>query len=79
MSYLYYCGSTISGPWFEYKDFMQMIRKEGDFKEVPSTLKAGLSRYFNAWLFAATGTILAQFFDEKFTVTKEFAYDYNMI
>ena len=25
MSYLYYCGAAISGPWYEYKDFMDMI------------------------------------------------------
>ena len=25
ISYLYFCGAAISGPWYEYKDFKQMI------------------------------------------------------
>ena len=45
MSYLYYCGAAISGPWYEYKDFKQLIHKEGDFKEIPSTILPALTRF----------------------------------
>ena len=79
MSYLYYCGAAISGPWYEYKDFKQMIHKEGDFKEVPNTVIPALTRFVQAWMCVATGAILAQFVDEKFTLTEEFANDYNLL
>ena len=45
MSYLYYCGAAISGPWYEYRDFKQLIHKEGDFKEIPSTILPALTRF----------------------------------
>ena len=78
ISYLYFCGAAISGPWYEYKDFKQMINKEGDFKDVPSTWKAAITRFLHAWMCVATGAILGQFVDEKFTLTEEFANDYNV-
>ena len=58
MGYLYFCGAAISGPFYEYKDFIQMIRKEGDFKNVPSTTKPALIRFSHAWMCVATGAIL---------------------
>ena len=27
-SYMYFCGACISGPFYEYKDFMHYIRRE---------------------------------------------------
>ena len=33
-SYMYFGGSAISGPWFEYKDLMQCYRFEGHYKDV---------------------------------------------
>ena len=59
MSYLYFCGAAISGPWYEYKDFKQMISKEGDFKDIPSTVKPALLRFVQAWMCVATGAVLA--------------------
>ena len=78
MSYLYYCGAAISGPWYEYKDFMDMIHQRGDFKEIPSTIKPGLIRFAHAWMLVATGAILAQFADEKFALSDEFVNDYSL-
>ena len=78
ISYLYYCGAAISGPWYEYKDFKQMIAKEGDFKNVPSTIKVGCMRYIQAWGCVASGAVLAMYFDEKFALSDEFANEYNL-
>ena len=78
MSYLYYCGAAISGPWYEYKDFMDMIHQRGDFKSIPSTIKPGLIRFAHAWILVATGAILAQFVDEKLALTDEFVNDYSL-
>ena len=78
ISYLYFCGAAISGPFYEYKDFMQMIRKEGDFKNVPSTFKPAMLRFANAWMCVVSGAILAQFFDEEFLVSDEFINEYSI-
>lgn len=59
MSYVYFCGGAISGPWYEYKDFIQMIRSEGHYKNVPSTLIPALTRYVNAWMCVGAGLCLA--------------------
>jgi D-alanyl-lipoteichoic acid acyltransferase DltB (MBOAT superfamily) len=46
LSYIYFCGAAISGPWYEFKDFDAMIKLEGDFKAIPSTWRPALRRYF---------------------------------
>ena len=69
MSYLYFCGAAISGPWYEYKDFRQMIKQEGDFKDIPSPIWAGTKRYIEAWLRVATGAVLSIYIDEMFPTT----------
>ena len=49
-----------------------MMAREGDFKNVPSTLKPGLTRFFHAWGCVVTGAILASKVDEKFMISEEF-------
>lgn len=34
MAYMYFCGSSISGPWFEYKDLYDFMRAQGHYKNV---------------------------------------------
>ena len=79
MAYLYFCGAAISGPFYEFKDFQQMMAREGDFKDVPSTLKPGLMRFLNAWMCVASGAILASLVDEMFMLTPEFLNEYSIL
>jgi hypothetical protein len=46
-SYMYFCGSAISGPWFEFKDLMQLLRVEGHYKDIhnESTFLPGMSKF----------------------------------
>jgi len=55
-----------------------MMAREGHYKDVPSTVKPGLTRFLHAWMFIATGAILASLVDEKFMLTQEFLTQYNM-
>lgn len=55
-----------------------MIAREGDFKDVPSTLKPGLIRFCQAWLCVATGAFIGAFVDEKFMLTEEFLNEYSI-
>ena len=72
LSYIYFCGASISGPWYEYKDFHAWINLEGDFKNVPSTWKAALTRYITSWLCVAVGSGFNHFFPKDFMLTDEF-------
>eukprot|EP00354_Favella_ehrenbergii_P011334 CAMPEP_0170456514 /NCGR_PEP_ID=MMETSP0123-20130129/4119_1 /TAXON_ID=182087 /ORGANISM="Favella ehrenbergii, Strain Fehren 1" /LENGTH=280 /DNA_ID=CAMNT_0010720009 /DNA_START=564 /DNA_END=1406 /DNA_ORIENTATION=+ len=54
------------------------MSREGDFKDVPSTLKPGLLRFLHAWLCVATGAILSDYVDEKFMLTEEFLAGYGI-
>ncbi len=55
-----------------------MMAREGHYKSVPSTLKPGLIRFANACMCIVTGSILAQFVDEKFMLTDEFIQGYSI-
>ena len=55
-----------------------MMAREGDFKNVPSTLKPGLMRFAHAWGCVLTGAILASQVDEKFMLTAEFLNEYSI-
>ena len=55
-----------------------MIAREGDFKDVPSTLWPGLSRFAQAWMCVVTGAILGSFVDEKYMLTQEFLEGYSI-
>jgi len=50
-----------------------MIDREGNYRNVPTPVKAGLTRFIHAWLAVLLGAVLSQFFDEAFILTKEFA------
>ena len=44
MGYMYYCGGSISGPFFEYHDFIEFIELKGRYSKIPSTIVPTLSR-----------------------------------
>jgi lysophospholipid acyltransferase len=48
MGYMYYCGCTIAGPFFEYKDFINFINKKGHYTHIPKTYVATLIRFSQA-------------------------------
>lgn len=55
-----------------------MMAREGDFKDVPSTLKPGLVRFAQAWGCVVTGAVLASYVDEKFMLTTEFLTGFSI-
>lgn len=55
-----------------------MTAREGDFKDVPSTLWPGLKRFAQAWMCVGTGAILGSIVDEKFMLTQEFLEEYTI-
>lgn len=72
LSYVYFCGAAISGPWYEFRDFNAMINRQGDFANIPSTWRVAVKRYFEAWACVAVGAFFAYYFPVKFMLTDEF-------
>ena len=69
---MYYCGGTISGPFFEYVDFIQFIEKKGHYKSIPSTIIPTIKRVAVAfsiqllWLTNIVFVALTAAFDDAF-------------
>ena len=72
MSYMYFCGGAISGPWFEYVDFNAYCKSEGRYQKIPSTWWPALKRFGQAWCFVGWSIVLSQVTDEKIYVTDKF-------
>ena len=46
---MYFCGATIAGPFFEYKDYINLIEKKEEYQKIPSTVLPALKRLFTAF------------------------------
>jgi hypothetical protein len=45
---MFYCGGTIAGPFYEYKDYINFIERKENYVSIPSTIIPTLKRIFNA-------------------------------
>ena len=48
LGYLYYCGGTIAGPFFEYRDYINFMSRKGNYATIPSTIIPTLIRVSHA-------------------------------
>lgn len=48
MGYMYYCGGTLAGPVYEYKDYITFIEKREEFAHIPNTILPTLKRFSTA-------------------------------
>ena len=46
---MYFCGATIAGPFYEFKDYKNFIEKKEHYKNIPSTFIPSLIRYLLAF------------------------------
>ena len=78
---MYFGGSAISGPWFEFKDLMQLFRFEGHYKDVSTvhTLWTGLKSIISVAFLVIYASILQDVFDFDLntTITKPFLEDFS--
>jgi len=60
MAYMYFCGSAISGPWFEYKDLYDFMRAQGHYKHVHkvSTFWPSIFKVFMVVCCTLVGTVI---------------------
>jgi hypothetical protein len=48
MGYMFYCGGTIAGPFYEYKDYINFIERKNHYAVIPSTITPTLKRLSHA-------------------------------
>jgi len=86
LGYLYYCGGTIAGPFYEYKDYIDFMHREGHYSKIPSTIVATLERlavaickiilfYYKCAniVFIGVVGVVSDYFPFFFVTTDEFA------
>jgi len=44
MSYVFYCGASICGPFYEYSDYINYIEEKGVYANIPNTFIPSLIR-----------------------------------
>lgn len=44
MSYVFFCGGCICGPFFEYSDYINFIENKEHYTKIPSSIGASLVR-----------------------------------
>lgn len=58
-AYMYFVGASISGPWYEFKDFQLYMKSQGPYKEIPPTGLATLVRLLQCILFVIIISVLS--------------------
>lgn len=48
IAYMYYCGGTIAGPFYEYKDYIDFIQRINHYADIPGTFLAAMIRLSHA-------------------------------
>jgi len=70
---MYFCGASISGPFYEYKDFQMYMKSQSHYAKIPSTVVPTLMRVKDLALFIGVQSVLAAHFKHSFMLTDEFA------
>jgi len=71
---MYYCGGTLAGPFYEYKDFMNFMELKDEFKNIPNTFLPTIKRFSTAMFFIMTSKIIDGYFNPSYMLTEEFGY-----
>jgi hypothetical protein len=82
LSYVFYCGGTISGPFYEYKDFDNFINKKDIYVTIPNTMIPTIKRFLTAFsnyinnliylVFVALNAAIDDYFVPGYIITEEF-------
>eukprot|EP00347_Sterkiella_histriomuscorum_P004536 403360089 len=73
LGYLYYCGGTIAGPFYEYKDYINFMHREGHYLNIPSTIIPTIKRLAVAIFFIGAVGVMSDYFPFSYVLTDEFA------
>ena len=73
LSYMYYCGSTLCGPNFEFKDFVNFMELKENYSKIPTTISATAIRMSHGFACLVLHLILSEFVDIDYIITEDFA------
>ena len=72
LSYCWYPGCWIIGPFFEYKDYINFIEEKEQYSSIPFSLVEGAMKYIKAVLFMAIAVVILQFIYIDFFGTENY-------
>lgn len=78
---MYFCGATIAGPFYEFKDYKNFIERKDHYADVPSTIIPSIIRittafgnlFFYLVVLLALLVFLETFIDKNFPLSVEFS------
>lgn len=75
LHYFFFCASSFSGMVHEYRDFIEFISKEGQYKNVPKDrlFKPAMTRFGHVLIFAAILALVSSFFPKPYLLTEEYS------
>jgi lysophospholipid acyltransferase len=83
LGFMYYCGGTIAGPPFEYKDYINFIQRKGHYANIPNTIVPTLIRLSHAicksnrlikgLVFIVMCALFGDVFAPEYLITEEYA------
>jgi hypothetical protein len=71
-SYIFFCQSAGCGIFFEYTDYIRFIKREEEYKGVPSTIEESLWRLVGGLVHCGLYVFLNQYFPKSFVSSDEF-------
>jgi len=75
LSYMYFVGGSISGPWFEFRDLDDFFEARGHYENIHQfdTFYRGMERFAHAWGLVVVGAVLSKFFNLAYLLKPAFA------
>lgn len=72
LSYVFFCGASIVGPFFEFSDYKMYIERTDRYANIPSTFKAAVTKFLKGKACLALNLVIGTKFWPLFCGTEEF-------
>lgn len=73
LSYVFYCGANICGPFFEFSDYINYIERKGVFANIPNTIIPSIIRMINGLMCLTLNLVIGNYYWIDYCSTAEFA------
>ena len=73
LSYVFFCGACICGPFFEYSDYKLYIEREGRYKNIPNSIVPSIKKFLTGKACLVANMIIGMYCWPLFCGTEEYA------
>ena len=72
LSYSFNVNGCMVGPFYEYRDFIEMIEKKGRYENIPSPILPTMNRFLHAHICLVLNFVGFMYFDPQFPGKEEY-------